>query len=261
MAQPLQRNSRFIHIRDQIDGGQVMAIDVYELGREGARIVVIDDFLSDPDFAIRQAVALAPFPDVGTNYYPGARRAVTPDDRDAFAYVDATCQAIAPVLRQIYGVERFQIREASFSLVTRRPHETQLIQRVPHYDSVQPADFALLHYLGRTPMGGTGFYRHRRTGYELLSPHRSEAFHAALDQDLETFGPPQPVYFNESSEAWEKIGEVEWRFNRLVIYPGALFHSGLIPDDFAFSSDPGNGRLTGNIFLRATKGIPAGTAA
>ncbi|MBW8733273.1 MAG: histone acetyltransferase [Asticcacaulis sp.] len=234
-----------------------MAVDIYALGHEGTRIVVIDDFLSDPDFAVRQAAALAPFPDVDTNYYPGARRFVTPEDRDAFVYVDAVCQGIASVLRQIYGVERFQIREAGFSLVTRRPHETQLIQRVPHYDTVYPVDFAVLHYLGRAPMGGTGFYRHRRTGFEVLLPHRAEAFHAALDQDLEAFGPPPPAYFNESSDVWEKIGEVEWRFNRLVVYPGSLFHSGLIADDFDFSPDPRTGRLTGNIFLHATKVTPA----
>jgi len=230
-----------------------MAVQVYEVGDEGARVTVIDDFLGDPDFAVRHAVAMAPFPDVGSNYYPGARRPIVPQDGGAFTYVDATCQAIAPILRQIYGIDRFQITEAGYSLVTRRPEDTQLIQRVPHYDSVDPADFAVLHYLGRGPMGGTAFYRHRRSGYEVLNAARKGAFEAALDEDLVAFGPPAPGYVNESTQAWEKIGEVDWRFNRLLIYPGSLFHSGLIPDDFAFSADPLRGRLTGNIFLHATR--------
>jgi len=229
-----------------------MAIQVYEVGREGGRVVVIDDFLADPDALIAQAAALAPFPDMRENYYPGLRRRVTPDE-GIFAYVDTTCQAVAPVMREIFGVNRFRITEAGFSLVTRPPSELHDSQRVPHNDSFSLDDFAVLHYLNRGDMGGTGFYRHRRSGYELVDAGRSPSWQAGLDADLAAYGPPAPAYFNETTPVWEKIGEVGWRFNRLLIYPGALFHSGLIPDDFAFSPDPLHGRLTGNIFLQAMR--------
>jgi hypothetical protein len=57
-------------------------------------------------------------------------------------------------------------------------------------------------------------------------------------------------FTTETSDRYERIFHVEGRFNRLVIYQGAILHSGDIPHDFAFSSDPRAGRLTGNIFIQ-----------
>jgi len=37
--------------------------------------------------------------------------------------------------------------------------------------------------------------------------------------------------------------------DRLVVYPGSLPHSGMIPADMAFSDDPRTGRLTANFFV------------
>jgi hypothetical protein len=230
-----------------------MAVQVFEVGLETSRVVVIDDFLADPGAVVRQAAALAPFPDIKENYYPGLRRVVTPADGAVFGYFDAMCGAVAPILRQLFGVERFRVTEAGFSLVTRPPHDTLPAQRVPHYDSLDPNDFAVLHYLNPGAMGGTAFYRHRRSGFEVLSEARAASYQAAVERDLMQFGPPQPGYFNETNAVWEKIGEVPWRYNRLLIYRGALFHSGIIPDGFAFSPDPLRGRLTGNLFLKATR--------
>jgi hypothetical protein len=48
---------------------------------------------------------------------------------------------------------------------------------------------------------------------------------------------------------FDEIGRVEARFNRLVVYPSNLFHSGILPDDYDFNPDPRRGRLTTNIFL------------
>ncbi len=232
-----------------------MAIQVCEVGDEGRRVVIIDDFLAqaDADALVQQAATMAPFPEIETNYYPGLRRMILPEDGMAYAYVDLACEALAPIVREIYGVERFRVTEASFSLATLAARDTRLAQRVPHYDSFDANDFAVLHYLNRSEMGGTAFYRHRRSGFETLDATRAESFQSQLDQDMAMFGPPEPAYINETTQAWEKIGEVPWRFNRLLIYQGSLFHSGLIPDDFAFSPDPRHGRLTANIFLHAMK--------
>ena len=38
--------------------------------------------------------------------------------------------------------------------------------------------------------------------------------------------------------------------DRLVIYRGALLHSGIIPNGMKFSADPRQGRLTANLFIR-----------
>ena len=39
--------------------------------------------------------------------------------------------------------------------------------------------------------------------------------------------------------------------DRIIIYPGSLLHSGIIPREMNFSADPREGRLTANLFVRA----------
>ncbi len=233
-----------------------MSIQLFELGEEHAPLLVIDNFVEDPDLLVRRAAALAPFPPVEGNQYPGTRRLLYPTRDATYDYVQQACRSVAPLLRQVWGVERFAVTEASFSMVTRRPAFNHPVQRVPHYDSFDPADLAVLHYLSKSPKGGTGFYRHRRTGFGMLTSERHKAYVAAVEEDIREFGDPPPRYVDESTPAWEKIASVEGLYNRCIIYQGAFFHSSLIPHDFDFSDDPTTGRLTGNIFLRA---LPAQT--
>jgi len=227
-----------------------MRLSVTRMGEEQTPVAIVDDFMPRPRQAVDMAAGLAPFPPIDQNYYPGQRRLIRRDE-PAHAYTASVCQALAQVMHQVFGVARFHVKEASFSIVTLRPHDTQLIQRVPHFDTLDAGDFAILHYLTDPPQGGTGFYRHRRTGYERLSPARYGPYLAALDQDLAEYGPPAPAYITRSSPAFEQIGRCEGLFNRVVIYRGALLHCAEIGRDFAFDADPRKGRLTGNIFIRA----------
>jgi hypothetical protein len=57
-------------------------------------------------------------------------------------------------------------------------------------------------------------------------------------------------YIDGSNEHYEQIGAVAGRADRLVVYRGAMLHSGIIPRDATFSADPRVGRLTTNIFVR-----------
>ena len=62
-----------------------------------------------------------------------------------------------------------------------------------------------------------------------------------------------PGYVRGSANGYEEIGRVHARYNRLVVYPGNLFHSVILPDDYDFSPDPRRGRLTANIFLNGER--------
>ena len=227
-----------------------MKVSVTRLGQEQTPVAIIDDAVADAGRAVDMAAGLAPFPPIDQNYYPGQRRLIGRDE-PAHAYTASVCNAVAQVMFDVFGVGRFHVKEASFSIVTQRPETTQLIQRVPHFDTLDPTDFAVLHYLSKPAKGGTAFYRHRRTGFERLSQPRYGTFLKALDQDLAEFGPPAPAYITESSPAFEQIGRCDGLFNRIVIYQGALLHCAEIANDFAFDADPRRGRLTGNIFIRA----------
>ena len=57
-------------------------------GESQSPVVVIDEFSGDAESVAEIADALAPFPAIDVNYYPGVRRLITRADTDADAYVE-----------------------------------------------------------------------------------------------------------------------------------------------------------------------------
>ncbi|HWU49059.1 MAG TPA: DUF6445 family protein [Asticcacaulis sp.] len=228
-----------------------MSVHNFKVGLEQTPVVVIDNFVADPDRLIDLAVDMAPFPSQSGHYYPGRRRRITPQDGESFDYVRAVCQSLAPVMDKVYGVSRYDILDAGFSLVTTPPDALAPLQTIPHFDHHEADGFAILHYLSKRPGGGTAFYRHETSGFETLSEDRLDAYAQARQRDLESMGVPQG-YHRGDRNGFVELASVEARYNRAVIYPGSLLHSAFLPDNFNFSPDPRLGRLTGNIFVRAT---------
>ena len=82
------------------------------------------------------------------------------------------------ILEQLRGVfaEEFRFRvqarcdspPATISLVTTPPEKLTYLQRIPHIDSVASKELAFIHYLFKADLGGTAFYRHRKTGFEYV---------------------------------------------------------------------------------------------
>jgi hypothetical protein len=174
---------------------------------------------------------------------------ITRADVRAYGYVFEACRQAAPFIGGAFDVKSFDLTEASFSIVTLRPHELQAKQRQPHFDSPDQNVFALLHYL-RVPSGsGTAFYRHKATGIERVTEANVNRF--AITARVEGAKLPNDSgYMHGSDDFYEQIGAVEAVPDRMVIYHGSLLHSGIIPPDASFSPDPREGRLTANLFLR-----------
>ena len=183
-----------------------MNVELHKLGNEKNPLVIIDDFLPDAERYVEMAAALAPFPVEAGTAYPGSRHQLRPD-QPASAYVRAMLQTAAPVIDQAFDCAGFNIIEASFAIVTKRPSELKPLQRLPHRDSTDPRLIATLHHLHHLPATGTNFYRHRRTGFERMSEARLSAFNAAAEQDTAEFGPPKQAFFAESDQRYEKIRE------------------------------------------------------
>lgn len=230
-----------------------MNVEVHEFGYERNRLIVIDDFLPEAERYVEMAAAIAPFAPEAVTAYPGRRHQLTPD-QPASQYVRTALETVAPAINHVFSARGFSIIKASFSIVTKRASELSPQQRLPHWDSTDPNYIAILHHLHHVPGTGTGFYRHRRTGFERASESRHTVFDEALALDMAAYGPPGNAFFAESDPRYEKIYEAPGKFNRLLVYHGALFHSGLIPNDFAYDPDPRAGRLTGTIFVRMVPG-------
>jgi hypothetical protein len=222
--------------------------ELRRFGNSQSPVVVIDDFGGSAEDIARLADALAPFTRAA-NYYPGLRRILTPADRPAYGYAERTCEQSAPFIAGAFDIEEFTLLEASFSMVTVLPGELMLAQRAPHFDSADQNYFALLHYLRVPPNSGTAFYRQRSTGIERVTDDNLAQFVSNAKADSAKL-PRDAGYIHGTNPFFEQIGAVEAIPDRMIIYQGSLLHSGIIPEDMSFSTDPRRGRLTANIFVR-----------
>lgn len=224
-----------------------MSAKLHHVGSGQHRVVVVDDVLGDLAPILTLARALAPFPPAG-NYYPGHRHVIAADE-PANAYVSALMQAVAPYIAGAFGRERFRVAEASFSMVTTPPAALTGPQRAPHFDTTDPDHLAVLHYLNVPGGGGTAFYRHRATRTEMVTKANVDRFVSTAMAESRQLD-PDSGYVTGDHLHYEMLFAVPARPGRLLIYSGALLHSGLIPDSVPLTPDPREGRLTGNFFVQ-----------
>lgn len=221
------------------------------VGESGTPVLTVDGAGCAPAEVVEIAAALAPFPRA-VNQYPGLRRCFDERDAAAWSYATGLLRAIAPYVSGAFDIDGYDLVEASFSLVTTPPGALTPVQRTPHFDSVDPDLYAVLHYLA--PCAGTAFYRHRQTGLETISVATVDAYVAQARRDA---AQAAADYVRGDTAAYACTGHVEGSAGRVVAYPARLLHSGMIPAGFHGSADPRAGRLTANFFIRAHK--PAGS--
>ena len=225
-----------------------MKPELRRVGNSQSPVVVIDEFSGALEAILKIAESLAPYPP-HPNYYPGLRRVITRADGAADAYVVDTCQRAGQFIAGAFEIDRFDLLEASFSMVTTKPSALTLPQRAPHFDTTDQKHLALLHYLRVPQETGSAFYRQRSTGIERVTEANLELFvgtaRAGRREAAAGFG-----YIRGSNQFFEEIGAIEAVPDRLIIYQGSLLHSGIIPPAMALSADPRLGRLTANLFVR-----------
>ena len=221
-------------------------VRLYQVGRERQPVVVVDGLLRDPQALVELIAETADFTatEAAGNFYPGIR-APAPA-----GYVKALSAALGPLVAQAFPDVAGRTAKSSscLSLLTFRPEELNLAQRIPHFDAVNGGQIAVLHYLCDGAHGGTAFYRHRSTGFETITPERMQTYVGVLSSELDRTPPPQ-AYVKGDTPLFEQIGAVEARFDRAVIYRSRLLHSGDITASCNLSPDPRQGRLTANSFL------------
>lgn len=227
-----------------------MTPELRRIGRAESPLVVVDGVSGALDEIVDIAAELAPFDRRHRSYYPGLRRIIGQSDEKASAYVDRLLGEIAAFVGGAFDADGFDLIEASFSMVTDRPEALSPAQRAPHFDSLDPDYLAILHYLSDTSDTGTAFYRQRDTGIEKVDAGNVDAFVAAAKRDSAKLS----GYTVSSNDYFEQIATIEALPDRLVIYQGCLLHSGIIPPEMEFSSDPRAGRLTANFFVQAYRG-------
>lgn len=221
-------------------------VSLERIGQEREPVLVVEDVLRAPEALIDYAaeeVSFAPAwgPQGG---YPGIR-APAP-----LNYVETLVRSLSPVMEKAFALADVALAraECNFSLVTQPTQALAPLQRIPHVDTTDPLQFALLHYLCPPDFGGTAFYRHRATGFEVLTRERIAAYEAARERELAELA-PVPTYITGDTAHYAQTASFEAGFNRLIVYRSRLLHSGQIHAPEALAADPRRGRLTANIFL------------
>lgn len=214
---------------------------IHRIGNEGVPVVVLDDFVPRPDLLVDDATMLG-FAPMGA-HYPGVRAVVPP------ALVRRFVDPLGPLIEDVFGVRACTVIDALYSLVTTRPDDLTPIQRLPHFDGVEPERLALLHFLTDAPGTGTAFYRHRATGFETVAAGRLSAYEKTLADEIRRDGVPAAAYIGNDTAQFDEVAVFEGRYNRALLYPSNALHCARIPDDMAFSAGVTTGRLTVNTFL------------
>ena len=214
------------------------------IGEEREPLVVIDNLAPNPD-ALREAARQLDFAPVGT-YYPGVRAAATE------AYFRAVWPTLSSTIREFFGYRRsVTVLRSYYSLMTAPPEELMLAQRIPHTDSPDDNQIAVLHYLCPDHTDGTAFFRHRSTGFETVNEARSSSYGEALEADFKKYGTPEPAYIGSDNAIFEQVHTCDAKYNRALVYRGKMLHCASVSSPELLLGDPIAGRLTVASFIAA----------
>lgn len=218
-------------------------IQKLSIGREQAPLLVIDSFVDDPDKLARRAAAKSFTPQ--SSYYPGIR-AEAP-----LAYQQLFERQLKSLLVEFFELQAtsFKFSMCHYSIVTASADRLTFLQRVPHIDSVQGSGLASVHYLFKRALGGTAFYRHRKTGFEYVDVGRRDEYFKTLEAERLSPDAPTEGYITGDTPLFEKIAEQDAIYNRVLIYRRNSLHCGSIPPEFIPDPNPLTGRLSVNCFI------------
>jgi Family of unknown function (DUF6445) len=184
-----------------------------------------------------------------SNLYPGIRARLPAEfSRPFHAWLTITLRCTGVLEESSYVHE-----DASFfSIVNKNRANLLPLQRIPHYDSIDPRVFAAVIYLFDRANSGTSFYRHRTTGYETIGNDNKDNFKMALNRNMKALGPPAREYANGSNALFERTHSVDSAFNRIVIYSGNVLHAADIDGSLFSGNDNSQWRLTISSLIKST---------
>jgi hypothetical protein len=207
------------------------------------RMLIIDDFYPDP-WAVRQYALSLPFQEVNSvqerNYYKGK---LTTQNHPFSQY------GLELIARNLGKLITWPTQTGEFRLILERAKNDLYRKTWIHFDSMV-ARYAGIVYLNPPEQcdGGTAFYRHKETNWEVLPDFGSPSWVEAtmrtgksFDTLLETL---QKDGF-EINEKWDLVLQVPMQFNRCIVFDSRQFHARVN----GFGNSPLDGRLSQNFFF------------
>lgn len=225
--------------------GRQIRLQLHHVGEERQPLLVVDDVLDDPDAMIEAARAADFYSPPHTNY-PGLN-ANLPE-----AYYRTVVTTLRGPIAAVFGLPAEALLKyfGFFALATTSARDAQPVQKIPHHDAPDPGRLAMVHYLCRGDHGGTGFFRHKATGFESVDHDRHATYVAIAQAQLAERGVGTSAYAGDGMADYDLVHRVDCVFNRLIVYRGHVLHSALLAPE-AGKADPAQGRLTANGFIEA----------
>ena len=218
------------------------------VGKCPIAVTVADNVLLHPQQLAEFGRGLT-FAEDDSNLYPGIRARLPAEfSRPFHAWLTNTLRCTGVLEESSYVHE-----DASFfSIVNKNRANLLPLQRIPHYDSIDPRVFAAVIYLFDRANSGTSFYRHRTTGYETIGDDNKDNYKMALNRNMKALGPPAREYANGSNALFERMHSVDSVFNRIVIYSGNVLHAADIDGSLFTGNDNSQWRLTISSLIKST---------
>ena len=218
------------------------------IGEENTPLLIIDSFAHKPNDLISDAGDGSSFKTDGQNFYPG-KRALAPK-----IYSDEICKNYLPLFKSYFGFKQaFSAKTvmSAFAISDRAPEHLKPIQMLPHVDTTNLNQLAVVHYLCEPVHGGISFYRHRASSFETITRERLAGYgHQLKKEAIAHKLHKKPCYMRGSNALFKQLHSVDACMNRAVIYPSRILHSGDVNPLLGLSSDPKVGRLTiGSVIL------------
>jgi hypothetical protein len=203
-------------------------LSVIELEPERARIAVVDNFYKNPDLV--RDLALTIPPSVNERILNNLPYGADSGRINAFYIMDHLGPAYDQIIKQVwpeihqqyeqdYFLESFKRATFMVNVMT----SNNLPPRLPHVDSDDKRFFASAIYLN-TPAecaGGTAFYTF---GDKLYA---SDIDVPARTVDVDGTQPSNHFTVDNCGD-WKRVGMVDMKYNRMIIYSQNIFHSAYI---------------------------------
>jgi len=176
-------------------------------------VLQIDDVYEHPDAVREMALGLS----FSAPSYPYPGKIAVPPPSDSLDAIgqwalrvanEGYLRRVPPIAKDGQPISAFRQVITDFAIIDVHPDELSPVQRRPHVDPVPV--FGLL-YLNREERGGTLFFE--------------QVAYAGGDTS-------EAGYLTSSNDEFELRGQIDAAFNRMVIYPGFIPHSGQIAGDW-----------------------------
>ena len=218
-------------------------IELITLGEESHKILIVDNFYKNPAMVRDLAYMIPPTNNKNTllnlpgGKYAGRINAFYDLSQLAIVYDKLIKEYYPEIYQQYFENAIFNsFKKATFMVNVM--NSNNLPPRVPHIDMPDLRGLASLIYLNTDTecAGGTSFYS-----------FGGQNFGTSFPETIDIEGNILPTeYVIEDTGDWKKLYTVDMKFNRMIIYSQALYHTAYVTKNM-FQND--NIRLTQMFFI------------